>query len=469
MRSLRLLVSRQWKILSSSRLNYLFLAAQAVVIGLLIAWVDDNLVLQMFLSLIATLWFGCSNGAQQIVSELAIYRRERLAGLGIHTYVISKFLFLLAITGVQAVMLYAMILIFSPIFHRETAPDLEDAVKDYTGTVPDKATREFRMEFFDNGNWNTLAGGEDNTSSATAAGDTAEPANSALDFEVVTAPGSAEPTPASAPAAAPSAYFNPTGLHVTDFQYRVLEKLAAFFRVRENVLDRLKLRRQSDSSFAALASGTVSWKGFIFDLIALRFGALFGAALVGVALGLAVSALVNTPTQSVMWVPLILIPQILFGSFVVIIPEMNGAVLRFSEALPSFNLERIMDVALIYGRAAPRMTNQSKIPAFIDSPDKQEVVEWDGKQTRYDRVSEVNKSWQNLIVLRDLLGAREKRLGVSGEPKDTVEERADVQLAKGNPYLNLAPAGTSAFVLAGWAIGCYSVAVFALYRRQTGK
>ncbi|HEY2343692.1 MAG TPA: ATP-binding cassette domain-containing protein, partial [Chthoniobacteraceae bacterium] len=101
-RSLWLLVSRQWKILASSSLNWLFLAAQALVIGALIAWVDDNLVLQMFLGLIATLWFGCSNGAQQIVSELAIFRRERLAGLGIHTYVISKFLFLLAITGLQA-------------------------------------------------------------------------------------------------------------------------------------------------------------------------------------------------------------------------------------------------------------------------------------------------------------------------------------------------------------------------------
>ena len=57
------LVSRQWRILVSSRLNYLFsLLAQALVIGLLIAWVSENLVLQMFLALIATLWFGCSNG-----------------------------------------------------------------------------------------------------------------------------------------------------------------------------------------------------------------------------------------------------------------------------------------------------------------------------------------------------------------------------------------------------------------------
>ena len=258
-RSLGLLVSRQWKILSSSSLNYLFLAAQAVVIGLLIAWVDENLVLQMFLSLIATLWFGCSNGAQQIVSELAIYRRERLAGLSIHTYVISKFVFLLAITGVQAVMLYAMILIFSPIFHRETTPDLEEAVKDYTGTVPNKATREFRMEFFDNGNWNTLATGEDNTNknasasaAPPAAGDAAAPSsNSALDFDVVTG-SRREGFPPAAPAhrgAAPS-YLNPTGLHVTDFQYRLLEKLAAFFRVRENVLGRLALQKHHRSSRA---------------------------------------------------------------------------------------------------------------------------------------------------------------------------------------------------------------------------
>ena len=42
--------------------------------------------------------------------------------------------------------------------------------------------------------------------------------------------------------------------------------------------------------------------------------------------GLTISALVRTTTQAVMWVPLLLIPQILFGGFVVSIPEMSKPV-----------------------------------------------------------------------------------------------------------------------------------------------
>jgi hypothetical protein len=116
------------------------------------------------------------------------------------------------------------------------------------------------------------------------------------------------------------------------------------------------------------------------------------------------------------------------------------------------------------------MSNQTKIPAFVDPPDKQEVVEWDSQETKYDRISEVNKSWQNLVVIRQLIGARVKEL-VSGSSqfKDSVEQRADVSLAKGQLYLNPGPAVISGLVLAGWAAGCYAIAVFALYRRQTGK
>jgi hypothetical protein len=150
---------------------------------------------------------------------------------------------------------------------------------------------------------------------------------------------------------------------------------------------------------------------------------------------------------------------------------MNDAVLHFSQALPSFNLQRVMDVGLAYGRSTPRMTNKSKIPAFIDPPDKQETVEWgDGKQTKYDRVSDVNKSWQNLIVDRKSLGARDKAVkpGTEIEP-DSVEERADVYLHKDQIYSNPGPAVVSGSVLGGWAVGCYAIAVFALYRRQTGK
>ena len=149
LRCLFLLISRQWKILLSSRLNYLFLAAQAVVIGVLISWVDANVVLQMFLSLIATLWFGCSNGATQIVAELPIFQRERLAGLGINTYLLSKFIFLTAITSLQALILFAMVLGGTHLFHSDRAPDPAEQPPDRFGHVPDKATIAFHEGFFD--------------------------------------------------------------------------------------------------------------------------------------------------------------------------------------------------------------------------------------------------------------------------------------------------------------------------------
>jgi ABC-type multidrug transport system ATPase subunit len=494
LRSLWLLVARQWKLLVSSKLNYLFLAAQSILIGLLIGWVDDDPVLQSFLALIATLWFGCSNGAQQIVAELAIFRRERLAGLGINTYLLSKFSFLTAITCVQAMVLYAMVIGSSHFFHSSQEKDLEQLDKDFTGIVPDKATREFRMAFFDKPVWSILAKGDDSHPEPnTAPAAVAAAAKPAEDDFLVSAEGRFAPS-AMENTKLPPLYINPTGLKVTDGDYLLLEKLAWLFRVRENVLDTLKLhpvevKTGQDLTLLKMENGSISWKTFVMNLIFLRFGSLLAAALVGVSLGLAVSSLVNTPTQAVMWVPLILIPQILFGSFVVIAPEMTNSVLAFSRALPSFNLQRIMDVAHLYGRETPRMTNQTKIPAFFTPPEQDEEVYWTGhpgqetKYTKYKKASDANKSWQNLIVNRDLLGQREKEMvggdaepaGMAGEinrqgqEKDTVESREDVITAKGTRYLDLSPARVCATVLGIWAASCYLVALISLRIRQTGR
>ena len=481
-RSLFLLVSRQWKILASSKLNYLFLTAQAAVIGLLISWVDANPVLQMFLSLIATLWFGCSNGATQIVAELPIFRRERLAGLGINTYLLSKFLFFTAITGLQAVILFFIVLCGSHLFHRDAAPDQEAPIPDLAGRVPDKATREFRKAFFDK-EWNSLAAGDDRHDSGPPLGVTvpaaSAPGGAAADFGIVglDVDGNNKPLPPEPRTVAPQIHINPTGLHVADAQYRLLETLAWFFRVRENILDSLAvhaitLQPEQSLALGEMENGAVSWGLFMGNVIGLRLVAFLAAALVGVGLGLAVSSLVDTTTQAVMWVPLILIPQILFGSFVVIVPEMDRAVLAFSSALPSFNLQHVMDVALVYGRSVPRMTNQTRIPAFLGNPpNEKEVVEWERQQTSYDKISEVNKSWQNLAVIREWLGAREK-IPNTEQPSffvESVEDRPDVSMVKGDRYLRLQPARGSLLILACWALGCYTIAAAALYRRQTGR
>ena len=85
------------------------LLAQPVLIAMLVGWVAEDYVLRMFLCVVATLWFGCSNGAQQIIKELPIFRRERVCGLGLNAYLFSKYLFLGVITALQAMLLLIIV------------------------------------------------------------------------------------------------------------------------------------------------------------------------------------------------------------------------------------------------------------------------------------------------------------------------------------------------------------------------
>jgi len=515
LQSLLLLISRQWKLLISAKLNYLFLLMQAVLIGVLVAWVDDNVVLQMFLCVIATLWFGCSNGAQQIVAELPIFRRERLAGLGVHSYLMSKFIFLTAITSIQAMILFLIVVAGSHWFHPEEddtkdnpPPVIEQAQpeSDYERNIPDdeipdhlgvlrrKSVRAFRSQFFDNQKWSILAKGDDGLSVKEP-----EPMPDevpAQEYTGVVGPVAADgfsgiidfgepPRPSGPVAVDPleprEVKVNLTGLRVTDPEYLWLERLAWFFYLRENVTGSLAITTKKVPAgtvdMVLAFNGQTSWKLLLLNIIGLRVGALLLAAMVGVGLGLAVSSLVNTPTQAVMWVPLILIPQILFGAFVVIVPEMEDDVYHFSRTLPSFNLQRIMDVSLIHGQSAGSMTNKSKIPAFISPPPgDEETVHWtdaDGNETetKYDRFSDVNKSWQNLTVDRSLVtGGREKEMdSASGAGKDTVEVRSDVVVKKGDVYKSLTDSYLCAGVLGTWVLSCYLIAAVSLFRRQTGR
>ena len=109
--ALPILLQRQWTILSSDWRNYALLVGQPVVIAALVAWVSDDRALIMFFAYLATMWFGCSNAAQEIVKEIAIYRRERLVGVGAHSYLASKFIFLIAITWAQSLIMYAAMLL----------------------------------------------------------------------------------------------------------------------------------------------------------------------------------------------------------------------------------------------------------------------------------------------------------------------------------------------------------------------
>jgi len=94
--------------------NLFILLAQAPVIAYLMTLVSrsdalvghkansyDAKTLLFMLSTVAV-WFGIINAAREISKEGAVYRRERLAGLGVGAYVLSKVLVLTLLVAVQS-------------------------------------------------------------------------------------------------------------------------------------------------------------------------------------------------------------------------------------------------------------------------------------------------------------------------------------------------------------------------------
>ena len=109
--SLPILLQRQLAIFKADIKNLIILLAQPIIIGALVAWAASDPQLEQFFAYIATLWFGCSNSAQEIVKELPIYRRERLVGLSRWSYLTSKFIWMAGLTAIQSLLLYATIAI----------------------------------------------------------------------------------------------------------------------------------------------------------------------------------------------------------------------------------------------------------------------------------------------------------------------------------------------------------------------
>ena len=449
LKTLRVLLARQWTALLADPLNLAFLFAQALTIGVMVGWTAENAGMRMFLCVVATLWFGCSNGAQQIIGELPIFRRERVCGLGLNVYLQSKLAFLSLLTVVQAVLLFATIFLTAHLFQ----------TNDF-----DPALFASRLE-------------ERHASMSPAA---QQAANESEDFEAV---GESNATPAKAAPKAPAADLKPSAPTV-----QVTSALASFFYLTDNILD-------SGGRQETLEDGTpikdrdgrprmiagLSLVDVLATTLGLKLAAVLAAALVGVALGLTISALVRSNTQAVLWVPLVLIPQILFGGFVITVPEMSAGVYRFSHFVPSFSAQRIMDVSNVYGQATPFLTNRTKIPLFLTSDGGKEKLTWEenGRQRsqEYDRISLFNTSWQNLLVFPDRVG-QHKQEGTRVEDgdhdfrieyRDTVSSRYDVRYSKGTVFRFLLPAQWALLTLGTWAAVCYGVILLGLQSKQTGK
>ena len=449
-KSLFLLAARQWKILCSDRMNLAFILAQPLLIGFLDSWVADELAMRMFLCIVATMWFGCSNGAQQIVAELPIFRRERICGQGMNAYILSKLGFLSLVSLIQAVILLFTTFYFAQVFHPADT-DMDNLVKDIsirlTPPVPPGETA--RQE----GNFE--AASNDEPASGTS---TVPPASEA-----------GEPKPTG-----------PNPIAVTS-----LIALSQFFEVTQNIIDSgPRVISQADGSPMRDAQGReMILPGLpviqvLGVTLGLRFIAIAAAALVSVCIGLTISSLVKNTTQAVLWVPLVLIPQILFGGIVVSVPDMSRSVRAFSHAMPCFSAQRIMDVASIYGLSTPFLTNRTKKPLFLTSRGGKENVQWiiDGRtfSQAYDKLSPVNVSWQNLVVVPERVG-QHKQVGDRSEDdlqvsyRDTVDSRRDVRFTKGTRYRSLIPFQFSLCVLGAWVVLCYTTILLGLRAKQTGK
>ncbi len=147
LRQLSLLLSRYWKVKIRDRAGAAIMFLQAPVIGLMLAMVfggqkeavpfwclgalqdlqtrnpsagsASNLLSQMkptadhtgamFFVVVSCVWFGTSNAAREIVTERAIYMRERMVNLNLFNYVMSKYVLLSFVCLIQCTMLLSIV------------------------------------------------------------------------------------------------------------------------------------------------------------------------------------------------------------------------------------------------------------------------------------------------------------------------------------------------------------------------
>ncbi len=68
-----------------------------------------------FMMTVAAVWFGCNNACREIVGEWAVYRRERMIGLQLFSYIGSKLLVLSALCTIQCGLLLLLVCAFATI------------------------------------------------------------------------------------------------------------------------------------------------------------------------------------------------------------------------------------------------------------------------------------------------------------------------------------------------------------------
>lgn len=104
------LTRRYFNIKLNDRLNSLIMVGQAPIIAALICLIFDEVSQAVpFLLTISAVWFGVNNAAREIVSELPIYKRERMFNQGIIPYLLSKITVLCTFATLQCILFTFMI------------------------------------------------------------------------------------------------------------------------------------------------------------------------------------------------------------------------------------------------------------------------------------------------------------------------------------------------------------------------
>ena len=106
------LTSRYFRVKLRDRVSTAILLLQAPIIAALIALVFDQFAERtaaLFILVVAAIWLGCSNAAREIVSEQAIFKRERMVNLKIPSYLFSKITVLLMLCVIQCLILAGIV------------------------------------------------------------------------------------------------------------------------------------------------------------------------------------------------------------------------------------------------------------------------------------------------------------------------------------------------------------------------
>lgn len=116
LRQCSILAQRYREVMQRDRLNLSLLFGQAAVIAGL-TWLavaaDAPRDFLYFILALVPVWFGTSIAAREIIRERPIYNRERMVNLGLWPYIGSKMIVLGVIVGLQCLILFGTLTVFS--------------------------------------------------------------------------------------------------------------------------------------------------------------------------------------------------------------------------------------------------------------------------------------------------------------------------------------------------------------------